>query len=138
MPNNIVTKGKQMNNKPRIVFFSIQTPTTNNSDYIGYVESIISKYGFKEVLGSYKGVLEKSYMVIAKEDKALEQVMGLAEQFNQESVLIVDENRKATLKFVDGGELDKTELGNFVSISALEAQNLENWTLAGTNYYSVI
>ena len=137
MPNNIVTKGKLMNNKPRIVFFSIQTPTTTNSEYALGVEAGLSQYGFKKVLGSYNGQLEDSYMVIASEDKALDYVISIAKDFNQESILIVDENRKASLLKLYESMTEEIELGDFVSITALEAQSLENWTLDGTNYYSV-
>ncbi len=75
-------------------------------------------------------------MVIANEDTALDEVTNIAKSFNQESILIVDENRVATLRYLNTNQ--DTKLGQFVSITALEAQSLENWTLDGTNYYSVI
>jgi hypothetical protein len=124
-----------MNIKPRIVLFSLQTSETDNKEFQPYVENLLSEYGFKRLIGSYKGSLEQSYLVVASEDKALYLVLGLARKFNQESVLIVDEERKATLKYIGSGETVK--LGQFVSVSAIEAQGLENWTLDGTNYYSV-
>jgi hypothetical protein len=108
---------------------------TDNKEFQSDVERVLSYYGFKKVLGSYKGQTESSYVVNASEDSALDLVLGLAKKFNQESVLIVDEERKATFKYVGSGETVK--LGQFVSVSAIEAQSLENWTLDGTNYYSV-
>ena len=125
-----------MNIKPRIVFFSIQTPNTSNSEYALGVEAGLTQFGFKKVLGSYKGSLENSYMVLCNEDKALEYVQSVANDFKQESILIVDENRVAYIDFLDCPD-KPVKLGDFVSITALEAQSLENWTLDGTNYYSV-
>ena len=128
-----------MNTKSRFVLFSIERPGKSNRGYKEYVESILSKHGFKKVLGSYKGVLEKSYMVLANEDKALNDVLTLAQKFDQESVLIVDENRVATLQYLDSilNVNSSHKLGRWTSIDALEAKNLDNWTLDGTNYYSV-
>jgi hypothetical protein len=124
-----------MNIKPRIVLFSLQTSETDNKEFQSYIESLLSEYGFKRLIGSYNGVLEQSYLVVASEDSALDLVLGLAKNFKQESVLIVDEERKAVLKYIDSNET--VHLGQFVSVNAIEVQNFDNWTLDGTNYYSV-
>lgn len=125
-----------MNTKKRFVLFSIQRPTTDNNEHKSYVERMIKPFGFKKVLGSYKGILENSYMVLANEDDALKEVLRLATEFNQESILIVDENRVATLQWLTS-PANATILGRWTCIDPLEAQSLENWTLDQTNYYTV-
>jgi hypothetical protein len=125
-----------MNVKKRVVIFSIETGTPAGIYDKQHVENELSQYGFKSVLGSYNGVQENSYVVDASTDNALNDVLELAVNYNQESILIVDENRIASLYFIKTGLT--TKLGNFTSISALEASKLDNWTLDGTDYYSVI
>src|ERR1019366_3210105 len=105
-----------MNTRSRFVLFSIERPNETNEAFKPYVESILTKHGFKKVLGSYKGTLEDSYMVLANEDKALNEVIILAKEFNQESILVVDENRLATLQFLSSPS-NTTILGHWTSIS---------------------
>lgn len=90
---------------------------------------------FKEVLGSYKGDVEKTFVVNTNEDKALTMVKVLACLYGQESILIVDQERKASLYDCNDGTI--TKLGRFCAVDALEASKLDNWTLDGTQYYTV-
>ena len=125
-----------MNVKQRFVLFSIETKLTAHNREKPIVESRLAKYGFKKVLGSYKGILENSYLVSCKEDDALKEVLDLANEFYQESILIVDETGKATLQYLSS-PANATIIGRWTSVSALDAQSLDNWTLDGTDYYSV-
>jgi hypothetical protein len=125
-----------MNTRSRFVLFSIERPNNKNDSYKPDTGLRLSKYGFKQVIGSYNGQTEDSYMVLANEDDALNEVIAIAKEFNQESILVVDENRIATLQFLTS-PANATILGSWTPIEALEAQSLENWTLDQTNYYTV-
>jgi hypothetical protein len=121
-----------MNLKPRFAMFA------TNSQFGDEMAQNIMKandIAFKKVIGSYKGQTENSFVAIVEDDKKLNVIIDIANQWMQESILIVDESRKARLLFMKG--LDSQPLGDFRPIDALEAQNLENWTLDGTQYYAV-
>lgn len=110
-----------MNNKKRFLILS------NNN--IERLESRLTQSGlsYKKVLGSYKNVSETSFVVIASEDHALD--FARFEAFHadtQESILIVDEDRKARLEFANGSTIP---LGDFQAVSSIEATSLDGWTL---------
>lgn len=106
-------------------------------------------YDFKVVKGSYKGVLETSILVVCDEDNKLEWVRNTAFLDGQESILIVNEDRRAYLQYnsaIYKGLFDKTEshkpnvelIGDFRSITPLQARDLDNWTLDGNDYYACL
>jgi len=103
-------------------------------------------YDFKIVKGSYKGTLETSVLVVVDTDIKLDSIRNIAFKDGQESILIVNEDRKAYLEYNpkyfgpnDGLEGDIKSLGTFKAISALEAKDLDNWTLdeSESQYYGV-
>lgn len=122
-----------MNIKKRFVLFAI-----NDKDKEKQVEELMTahKLSFKKVKGSYKGDLEDSYCAVVDEDVKLEIVFHIAAKFNQESILLVNEDRKAFLVDVLTG--DETDLGEFVAIDSSKARQLDNWTLDGSQYYAAI
>lgn len=67
---------------------------------------------FKEVDGQYGGEHEKSFLVGSSD---YDLVYGLAQEYEQESILLVDEDRQATLRFVGDytGESNDLHLGTF-------------------------
>ncbi len=68
------------------------------------------------VEGVYKGYKEKSMMLYNTQDN-LENVLKLAKHFNQESVLITDEEGKGWLRYLDGR---KDELIGRLKVSETE------------------
>jgi hypothetical protein len=98
-------------------------------------------YAFKVVKGSYKGVLETSILVICDDDTKLDWVRNTAFQDGQESILVVNEDRRATLEYNPIGSDYNPEvkaIGNFRSITAIQATELDAWTLDGVDYYACI
>ena len=83
---------------------------------------------FKVCLGSYKGKLERSYMVKAKTLSDNMRVFELAMQHGQESVLTVDRYSNASLLYLDGSKRIEN-VGNFGEIDRDMQGELDNWTL---------
>ena len=118
-----------MNTLPRFIILSAHNPKA-------LAEALkLANLSFKQVLGSYKGTTEDSFVVIANEDAVLSAVKRTAFADGQESVLVVNEDRESFLEFADG---TKQALGSFQAVSAERAAVLDGWTLDGTQYYSTI
>ena len=132
-----------MNINKRVVLFSLDQPNkkftlSSKIEVIYNVESFMHnrQIAFKKVLGSYKGIVEDSYCAIIDDDTKLDVIFSIAAKHNQESILVVDEYRKAYLHDVLTG--DVKALGDFKAVDALTAKELDNWTLDGTQYYAVV
>ena len=98
---------------------------------------------FKVVEGVYRGESELSIMVpVINEEFDLATVEQLAHIYNQHSILFVDSDRNAELKFMvkpfdaSLNELPKSEkLGKFIATTKGIATQCENYTKDGNNYY---
>lgn len=88
---------------------------------------------FTSAIGSYKGVQENSFVVMTPTVVDRMTVTGLADFYNQESVLHVDGERRAVLHYF-GVQQDVT-LGIWSAVSSIEG--LDAWTLAAGQYYAV-
>lgn len=64
------------------------------------------------MIGKYKGLLERSFMIVAPE--SVEGLLAIAKEFEQETILTVDSNRIAWLVNVDDGT--DTLLGAWVNL----------------------
>ena len=84
---------------------------------------------FKVCLGSYKGKLERSYMVEAKTFSQQGRVYDLANKHHQESVLTVDRWGKAHLLYLTAGGSRLEPVGDFGEIDRDMQGELDNWTL---------
>lgn len=85
--------------------------------------------------GSYQGVPEHSYAVQTPSPAAQQFVNRVAQQFQQDSVMHVDENQNATLHYGDGRQ---EWLGSMKQVPADEAGKLPGWTRdASGNFYTV-
>lgn len=122
-----------MNVLKRVALFAI-----NNPQYEKGIENTMRLSGieFKKVLGSYNGNVEDSYVAIIDDDNKLDEIFDIAAGYSQETILVVDEDRKAYLHDVLTGDVDY--IGYFEVIDALQVKELESWTLDGTTYYGVI
>lgn len=92
-------------------------------------------YSFRRALGSYKGTTENSFIVKAHTDDVIKHLRDLAWNFNQESILIIDEWRNGHLLDVNTQEVKK--LGALRTIEESTADNYDAWTLVGGQYYVV-
>jgi hypothetical protein len=140
-----------MLNLKRFTIFSLKgldakdTMDGMGSYRLRHIESILKSkgYGYKVVQGSYKGVFETSVLVVCDTDEKLNYIRDVAFIDGQESILVVNEDRRAYLEYnkQDQTGLVKTApeyIGDFRAITALDAKDLENWTLDGTDYYACI
>ena len=101
------------------------TRTTHN------METILNDYGFSftQVLGSYKGATEQSFLVIIHSDKDRAKLIDLAQDFNQESILISRPDRSSYLYMIENG--DKIELGELQEVESVEG--LDAFTIVTIN-----
>jgi hypothetical protein len=123
-----------MNIKKRVVIISAELMELNesaNEKRTMKLGANLNIHGlkFSRALGSYKGTLEKSFIVDVSEDKNLWTLKVIAKDFNQESILIVQDDaaRSAELHFTATGKVQR--LGSIVPLTALEAAQEDNWTL---------
>ena len=72
------------------------------------MKEILTVYNlsFKEVYGTYQGKREISFAVVNRDEdtRFVKFLLAIAKTFKQESILHLDEKRKATLLFCDGIE----------------------------------
>lgn len=81
---------------------------------------------FKKVLGSYKGVTEASVVIpLSPWSPELPIILQLARDFHQESVLYLDETRRASLLFGNGQSIP---IGHFHTVSKAVAMASDAYT----------
>jgi len=83
---------------------------------------------FKDLTGSYKGVQERSYLVLTHTDTAFNAALKLAQKTEQESVLILDEDRNAKLMYLN--DMHQIEIGKLTPVSQDEALKQDAWTFS--------
>lgn len=81
---------------------------------------------FKAGRGSYKGVSNPSYLVLFKDLRDLRAIINLANESKQESILMVDVDRKCELVYLDTG--NRLDIGKWTEV--------ERWELDGRDAYS--
>ncbi len=82
---------------------------------------------FKPVVGRYKGVDEASWLVLIDDNQDLERLKVQLKAHGQESYLWVNEDRQATLVYLD--DASRIELGKFSAIEPNEALKHDNFTV---------
>jgi len=100
------------------------------SEFLGY------EYTSTAMVGSYKGVQNPSY-IIELTHKTIKDVLSFAIVNNQESILYLDNERRASLMFTDveNGLLD---IGTLKAVHKDIALESDNWTLnPNTNQYYI-
>lgn len=100
------------------------------------------KYPYKQVFGSYTMangniVQEDSYVVVVDEDDKLSDILDIAAVDGQESVLVLDEYRKASLIFCQTGDVNP--IGQWTEVSSDEALQSNGYTFDKSTgqYYMV-
>ena len=137
-----------MNKKDAFVIFSAfqsrlshQDNMDNHKKVLRHLKDFGLKY--KVVEGVYRGESELSILVpVINQVFDLATVEQLAHIYNQHSILFVDSERNAELKFMvkpfdaSLNELPKSEkLGKFIATTKGIATQCENYTKDGNNYY---
>jgi hypothetical protein len=98
-------------------------------------------------LGSYKGVVSRSYIVDIGYDgdrygdievSKLNKVLDLANKHNQESVLLLDYKRDAMLIYLNNIEQDVVRIGQLRAVSKEVAEASEAWTFVNNTYYMAV
>ncbi len=89
----------------------------------------------KQLLGSYKGTMENSYLIEVKNKEDLLNVSIIANKYNQESVLLRDNENQAHLWYMATD--DMTHLGTFTEVSQHRAHQEDGYTFdyATQKYY---
>lgn len=93
-------------------------------------------YATLQVNGAYKGVTEPAVLVVdltAWSPACFDSVLRLGRQYGQESILAVDANRKASLVYCEGGELQP--LGHWHMVSKAVAMKSDAYTERQGIYY---
>ena len=137
-----------MNKKDAFVIFSVfqsRLSHQDNMDNHNKVLRHLKDFGlrFKVVEGVYRGESELSILVpVINQVFDLATVEQLAHIYDQHSILFVDSDRNAELRFmvkpfdVSLNELPKNEkLGKFIATTKGIATQCENYTKDGNNYY---
>ena len=137
-----------MNKKDAFVIFSVFQSRLSHQDNMDNHKKVLrhlKDFGlrFKVVEGVYRGESELSILVpVINQVFDLATVEQLAHVYNQHSILFVDSDRNAELKFMvkpfdaSLNELPKSEkLGKFIATTKGIATQCENYTKDGNNYY---
>ena len=137
-----------MNKKDAFVIFSVFQSRLSHQDNMDNHKKVLrhlKDFGLKHkvVEGVYRGESELSILVpVINQVFDLATVEQLAHIYNQHSILFVDSDRNAELKFMvkpfdaSLNELPKSEkLGKFIATTKGIATQCENYTKDGNNYY---
>jgi hypothetical protein len=137
-----------MNKKDAFVIFSVFQTRLSKDENLENHEKVLrhlKDFGlrFKVVEGVYRGESELSILVpVINQVFDLATVEQLAHIYNQHSILFVDSDRNAELKFMvkpfdaSLNELPKSEkLGKFIATTKGVATQCENYTKDGNDYY---
>ena len=136
-----------MNKKDAFVIFSVFQSRLSHRDNMDNHKKVLrhlKDFGlrFKVVEGVYRGESELSILVpVINQVFDLATVEQLAHIYNQHSILFVDSDRNAELKFMvkafdeNLDQVKSEKLGKFIATTKGVATQCENYTKDGNNYY---
>jgi hypothetical protein len=136
-----------MNKKDAFVIFSVFQSRLSKADNLENHKKVLrhlKDFGlrFKVVEGVYRGESELSILVpVINQVFDLATVEQLAHIYNQHSILFVDSDRNAELKFMvkafdeNLDQVRSEKLGKFIATTKGIATQCENYTKDGNNYY---
>lgn len=90
-----------------------------------------NNFNIMPALGMYKGVSERSIVVLTKH---FEEMLDVAGDYQQESILVVNEHNSASLIYHDGRS---ENLGTFVEIPLADIEGLDAYTIVNCRAYTV-
>lgn len=119
----------QFRNVPMIVFSVYQSSLSNAENKVNHEKALQvlkdNRIAFKPVIGCYKGTLEKS-IIIPDELATYKIIHDLTTEYNQESVLELDEDRRASLYFKGNEQVES--IGVMTCVTKKEAMSQDSWT----------
>ncbi len=122
---------------PAIVFSSwresLPENVNNNALQAAEIELAANGIPYFSALGFYKGNQEPVFVLQDVADN-LKTVRKIARWNGQESILLIDANRRARLETVDGDLIGA--LGQFCEITETESKQVDAWTLCDGRYFS--
>ena len=136
-----------MKKKDAFVIFSVFQTRLSKDENLENHEKVLrhlKDFGlrFKVVEGVYRGESELSILVpVINQVFDLATVEQLAHIYNQHSILFVDSDRNAELKFMvkafdeNLDQVRSEKLGKFIATTKGIATQCENYTKDGNNYY---
>ena len=136
-----------MNKKDAFVIFSVFQSRLSHRDNMENHKKVLrhlKDFGlrFKVVEGVYRGESELSILVpVINQVFDLATVEQLAHIYNQHSILFVDSDRNAELKFMvkafdeNLDQVRSEKVGKFIATTKGIATQCENYTKDGNNYY---
>ena len=136
-----------MKKKDAFVIFSVFQSRLSKADNLDNHKKVLNHlktFGlkFKVVEGVYRGESELSILVpVINQVFDLATVEQLAHIYNQHSILFVDSDRNAELKFMvkaydeNLDQVRSEKLGKFIATTKGIATQCENYTKEGNNYY---
>ena len=136
-----------MNKKDAFVIFSVFQSRLSHQDNMDNHKKVLrhlKDFGlnYKVVEGVYRGESELSILVpVINQVFDLATVEQLAHIYNQQSILFVDSDRNAELKFMvkafdeNLDQVRSEKLGKFIATTKGIATQCENYTKDGNNYY---
>lgn len=120
---------------PNVIIFSVDKGDENDKHNRLYCESLLdaaeATYSIAE--GCYKGKTEQSYVVVSPSDAVSDLINKFAGRCKQESILLVDSNRHASLLYLDNGKT--VGLGRLTEVTESEAKQCDAYTLSNGRYY---
>ena len=137
-----------MNKKDAFVIFSVFQSRLSHQDNMDNHKKVLRHlkdfgFNYKVVEGVYRGESELSILVpVINQVFDLATVEQLAHIYNQHSILFVDSNRNAELKFMvkafdeNLDQVRSEKLGKFIATTKGIATQCENYTKDGNNYYN--
>ena len=136
-----------MNKKDAFVIFSVFQSRLSHQDNMDNHKKVLRHlkdfgFNYKVVEGVYRGESELSILVpVINQVFDLATVEQLAHIYNQHSILFVDSDRNAELKFMvkafdeNLDQVRSEKLGKFIATTKGIATQCENYTKDGNNYY---
>jgi hypothetical protein len=99
-----------------------------------------NKIPFKELVGHYKGHNESSVLIELSDKFNLRQANDLSQWYDQECLMILDEDRNAIIYNETDYGLTQVPLGKLKAITPKQAQKLDAWSYCPLNdqYYGVL
>ena len=124
-------------NKYAAVLIELNT-TNKDTERAEIVKAVPGAAGVAETVGAYKGQENRSWLVLLKlnhEAEQIQRLIELARVYRQESILVVDEDRKASLVYMEDER--QVDLGTLVAVDEKTAKMQDAWTYAPHNstYY---
>ena len=116
------------------IYFSLHRPTRTWAETALLTEVAASRLlNSRIVMGCYKGEKELSIRV---ESKSYLYCLTMAHEYDQESILLVDDKNKAYLIYL-ADPTNQVMIGEFVEVESIEGLNSWTYDQVENKYYTV-